>query len=503
MYKNIYKENAYIHALIIDKKRIKYSNLYMGIFSFLFGGKYPSTTKYETLLNLRANEAKRFVEFADSPTWARYKELDDMVHSGDFTKRVDKLKNDRFNQSEAYRKLVDYKTLKNTTEIKDYLNMSASGKAERVDQIMQSVTYAKYIELQAITATQSFKNAAIQKDFKKTDGYGQLKTFKRLRKNPDIKFVEKTTNSVAYKNYKSIFGSDKLRKFEELEQYITSNEFINLKRDLEDKNRFKKSEEFKLLNEFDNLKNSKDIKWYLNASKNNEYAEELKWKLTFEEDFDHSDIDKNRWMDGYYWGKALLNDSYVTEKERQFFKPNNISIRNSNANIATRNEHCSGKTWNSTLGFIPTEFDYTSGMINTGNSFRQKYGKFVFKVKASYSKPLTHNIWMVGEKSAPQIDILSYGGNKKDEIEIGVHSQNGNLTNTVNGVKLNSDYSIVTVIWEQNEISWFINGVQVKSNKSNVPDIPMYIAASSNLMEDPKSAISGEMDIDWIRCYSK
>lgn len=473
----------------------------MGIFSFLFGGKYTATAKYEALLNRRKAEAEHFDDFAQSDTLARYYELDKLVSSADFAKRVDTLKNEKFSQTEAYRKLTDYTALKKDAEIKDYLKMSASGKAERTDRILQSASYARYVELQALVASPDFAQAKAQKDFKKSEAYRQLTEFKKLKKDSDIRFAEKTKDSTPYRHYKSIVGSPKLQTYEQLDTYIHSSEFINYRREIEDRNRYRKSEECRLANEYEALKKDKDIRWYLAAAAKNEYAEEKTWKLTFEDDFER--LDDKKWSHGYFWGKALLGDSYVTENEKQCFRPANVTAGGSAVCIDTRPEKCSGKVWSATRGFGTADFEYTSGMINSGSCFRQKYGKVMVKIKAGYCKGLLHSIYMVGEKSAPQIDLMCYGAGRKDEMTVGVRAEAGkSQLHRVDGLRPDTDY-ILTLEWDNGKMTWAVNGTTVATQTTGVPDVPMYLAIGSCIVEEPKAQVAGRMCIDWIKCYAK
>ena len=122
---------------------------------------------------------------------------------------------------------------------------------------------------------------------------------------------------------------------------------------MEDRKRFEKSEEARLINEFKLLQKNEEIKWFFEKEKKNPFTDIKKWKLTFEENFDAISLDTGRWMTGYYWGKALINENYVPANEKQFFTERNIELRESMARITTRQEEARGKVWDLTMGFIP------------------------------------------------------------------------------------------------------------------------------------------------------
>lgn len=175
---------------------------------------------------------------------------------------------------------------------------------------------------------------------------------------------------------------------------------------MEDKNRFRKSDEAALIKEFEELKKQPDIVWYHKVKEKNPFEELKKWELTFEDNFDSASLDSEKWITGYYWGKALMNDSYVLEGEHQMFKDENIDLRDSSLRIRVQPEVSKGKVWNPTWGFREKEFEYTSGMISTGQSFRQQFGRFEAKVRFTNSFPVLNAFWMVGERMTPHIDIF-------------------------------------------------------------------------------------------------
>ena len=476
-----------------------------GIFDFLFGGKYPSTSKYEKNTTHRASEFKRFIEFSDSDTYKRDLELDQLVHTGEFEKRVRTLKTEKFKDTEAFRKWQDYKTLLNNTEIKDYLKFIQSGKAARLDRILQSASYKEFQNLSVWVSTKEFENSRNEKDFKKSKEYNQFVSYKKLKKSADVRFTQKSMDSLMYKNYKSLLNSDRIKHFETLKAYVGSNSFIELKKEIEDPRRFKKSEEYKLLAELESINKDKDLIWYKKMKAINEFAEESRWKLTFEEDFDRAQLNSAKWITGYYWGKALLNDTYVLANEKQFFNAENIEIRDSVAHLVTRPQACKGKVWDAARGFVPKYFDYSSALLSTGQSFRQQYGRFEAKIKMSHNQPLSHNFWMVAETIAPQIDIFKYGSGNVKTMVAGTNQLKNKvpqqLTKAINGANFSSDFYIYSLEWTPKKMTWRINGVEVHSQTTDIPTQSMYLILSSNMTETPEKELRSEMAIDWVRCY--
>ncbi|MCU4173945.1 glycoside hydrolase family 16 protein [Carboxylicivirga sp. N1Y90] len=473
----------------------------------IFGSKYPNTSKYEADIEKLSVDHKRFVDYESSSQFKRFQELDTTVNSGDFKKKVEKLKTEKFKDSKEHLRLKEYLSLKKSGDLKKYFKYYNAGIPERLIKIANSKNFNEYSDLKLFLDSPEFKEEKSKKGFKKTENYKKFKHFRSLRRNADIRFYNKQINSTNYKNYLNIKDSERLVSFTTLKQEVESDKFQAFKKELEDPKRFKKSEEYALLSEYAEIKKTPEFIWHSKTEKQNPFKEIDKWKLTFEDDFDSKSINNEKWISGYYWGKALMNDVYVLANEHQFFTEKNIQLRNSTASLLTKNEKIKGKVWNETLGFVPKEFNYSSALISTGQSFRQLYGKFEVKVKIDHASPLTHAFWMVGENIAPQIDIFRFSKNAKS-YTAGCHSADKNhktahQISTVNGAKFDSDYYVYGLEWTKNSLKWTVNGVKVHEQTSNIPQEPMYLTLSSHLLEDVEKLNSAAIEIDWVRCYQE
>lgn len=476
------------------------------LFSQFFGPKFPDTNKYEAQINNLQSNFERFHKYENSAYYQRFLELDKLVHSGEFEKRVSKLKKEKFKDTEAYRKLRNFKSLSKSKDIKSYLNFTNSQAPEKIEKIQASNEYQEYKSLKVTVESPEFQQLKSKKGFKKTGEYKQLVTYKKLKKRSNIKYLVRTLHSPKFKNYQLLNDSERLQNYNELQRYVTSSEFLDFKAKMEDPHRFKKSEEYKLINELKEIEKTPDYIWYKKTKKENLFGELDKWKLTFNEDFDDKTLDASKWITGYFWGKALMNDHYVLANEKQFFKDQNIGIRDSFASIVTKKETCQGKIWDPIYGFRPKQFNYTSGLLSTGQSFRQLYGKFEAKIRLHHNAPLSHSFWMVSEKMAPQIDILRYDTKSPKKLSVGCHMQEGTTfqhhTQQVNGTNYSGEFYIYSLEWSKEKIVWKINGVTVHEQTNNIPNETMYLVFSSNLITDKEPTnLSSQMDIDWVRCY--
>ncbi len=480
-----------------------------GILKKLFGKKFPDTRKYEAAQNQIRADYIRFQDIEKSSLWHRYQELDREIHSGSFEKKVSDLKHKKFKDTEQYQKLKRYNELKNSRDIKTYLKFIKAGKGKKIQDILASEEYNRFLELEKFLNTPEFYKAKSEADFKNSEAYRTYREYKKLRKNSAVKWAIKTAKTESFAIYKRLENSKRISEFFELKTLIESKEFIDFKYYMEDRNRFKKSDEAALLNEFAELRKHKDIVWFLRTKSEKPFEDLKKWKVTFEDDFDSASMDSDKWITGYYWGKALMNETYSLEGEKQFFSDSNVEVRDSSLRITTRKETVQGKTWNPVWGFHEKTFDFTSGLISTGQSFRQQYGRFEAKVRFSQVFPVMNAFWLVGERITPHIDIFKtmYPGGRLLEAGLITDVPDKGLTETttrIKGARFTNDFYIYSLDWSEKELVWKINGVEVYRQTHNIPKEPMYLTFSSTLPQDPNDKnLPANMEVNWVRCYSR
>ncbi len=483
------------------------------IFSRIFGSKFPSTEKYENEDNNLRKDLKRFHELEKSDTIVRYYELDTLIHSGDFNQKVLKLKKERFKDTEAYHQLKKYKEYKRSRNVINYKKFINSDKSEEIEELRNSSDIQDYLELKQFIESEEFasiKNRKVTEDnkerFKDTDAYQQLKKYKQLKRSGNVKRYNKLLRIDKSEELEELKNSSEIQHYLELKLYVESEEFASIKEEMNDKNRYKKSKEFQLQEEYKALCNSEDVCWFIKIKKDNPFKDINKWQLTFEDDFDGTKLDDKKWITGYYWGKALMNDNYVQSNEKQFFKKENIELRDSCARIISKNESCKGKVWDTQYGFVPKDFEFTSGIINTGQSFWQKYGKFEAKIKFGHTYPVAHTFWLLGEQRTPQVNILKTPEKGNNKFEAGNYwSKDHEIFKDDEILKIpgsSADFFIYTLEWSKNKMEWKINGVTIYTQTENIPQEPMYVSLSTHFTDDPTgNNLPISMDIDWVRCY--
>ena len=437
------------------------------------------------------NTLKRFKEMEGSSKITEFEALEKLIESPGFREKQ-KMRPFTFKDTDEYRKFDEYKALKRDPEIKSFL------KSKRKEEIKKTKSILRFEELDTLTKSSEFlaKKSMKPITFKDSEEYKKLLEYKRLKGTLEIKEFYKFKSSKEYANYLNTDGSERLKRYHELKEYVATTEFKQRKEYLQDKKRFEKTEMFKEDQEYEKLKKSEDIIWYFKVKDSDKFDILKHRELTFSDEFDGEKLETKKWLTNYYWGDKLLKDRYSVESDLQAYtEKENFEVRNSVLRINTKPQRITGKVWSAANGFSTKEFSYTSGLINSGTSFRQKYGVFTAKIKLGDSNAKSA-FWMLADKITPHIDICRTSNGK---VRFDYFSTKGNTSKTSIGSRYSNDYFIYTLEWTSDKLVWKINGTRVFTQTSDVPQEPMYVLLAGGL-DNPINGMT-TMEIDWVRVY--
>jgi hypothetical protein len=432
---------------------------------------------------------KRFRDLDGSPKIRDFEELESFIKSNAFRQKQ-KMKPITFKDSDEYRRLLEYQSLKKDPEIKAFLK--APSNVTKSKAVLRYEELAKFIKSSEFLAKKNMRPIT----FKDTEEYKKLLEYNRQKNSLDIKEYYKFKSSREYANFLSTYGSARLAHYNELKEYLATPVFRERKNYLLDTKRFEKTEEYKDVLEYEKLKKNEDIVWYFKV-KDSDKFDVLKTKeLTFNDDFDGDRLDTKKWLTNYYWGDKLLKDNYSVETDLQAYtEKDNFEIRNSLLIIHTKPQRVTGKVWSASSGFKTKEFGYTSGLINSGKSFRQKYGIFSAKIKLG-NPSARNNFWMLSDKITPHIDICRTSNNK---VWTDFVADPGRFSKSSIGPRYANDFYIYTLEWTQDKLVWKINGEVIFRQTSNVPQEPMYVLLAGGL-DKPISGMT-TMEVDWVKVF--
>lgn len=430
----------------------------------LFGG-ILSTSKYENNERNLVSDMKRYDEVAKSAELTEYKQLFHAIKAADFKEKKKTLQNRKYKDTEEYRVTRKFQKLDKDGNIKKYYDLLRS---EGLKQYLQ---------------------------FKSTPEYENLGDKNKLSQSSQLQKYKLFENSAEYKNYVRFHDSFVIKEYEELKKKTASEEFKKQNDFWANQHRWKTVPEYVLEQRYYELAKNPDIVFFENT-KPEKFTQHRKLKKSFADNFDWNTLDKSHWSFGFYSNKKELVGNYSFYNELQANNGGkNVSVHNGVLNIETRHEKMKANAWHQQKGFVEKEFDYTSDVIQTATTFKQKYGLFRAKIRCTGN--VHHAFWLSGDGKLPHINIFHYNGK---EITMGnAH------TNVMDEVKISgashSQYYIYSLIWTPKELIWFINDLEVYRTTSNVPQEAMYLGFNSFVPQKQKPS-TGNLYVDWVRVFA-
>lgn len=226
------------------------------------------------------------------------------------------------------------------------------------------------------------------------------------------------------------------------------------------------------------------------------------WDCIFNENFDGDSLDLNKWQ--------IRHDKGRWE---EWFSKENIKVADGNLIIT-------GKEENSPFG----NKKYSAGEISTGKSFNVfsgniKYGYFEARIKVPRGFGFFPAFWLSVKNGdsknkswPPELDIVEYTGfrNKIAEGTIWYKDSTGKPVSKLIYKKhplfFANDFHIYSVEWNQNEIIFYLDNIEVGRTSENVPQDFLRIVLSLQLNNIPKKGmnftrLNKKMYVDYVRVY--
>lgn len=467
----------------------------MGLFSLLFSKHkiLRTTHEAETFRALFREDEELFHRVEKSEELKRFKELKAVIEDPAFKKRRKEIEGLSYKDSEYYKAEKQYKALLKMRKLKSYLLIHDSQELRGYEKVKTTEEYEEYLKLKVVVKSVGFDKKLHAAEYA---------AYKQIIRRPKIAALIKFENLKAFKDYCEIKMTGLPQEFQQLTAYIQSDDFKNNRKYLLDKNRYLTTEDYKLLEEFETLQRRSEIVKY-NTLLNDPYFRSMcRWQLVFEDHFDKGVLDATKWITRYYAGERFLNDTYGVGNDVQLFTPDNITFNGSAVCLNFKKESIIGKYWDQNVGIRERKYDYTSAMLSTATSFRQRYGRFEAKIKLNRAD-VASCFWMLGETQVPHVEIMKC---QADGVIAGrVYPYRAAVANDIQPLKdieLANEYYIFTLEWTEDKMVWMVNDLVVKEEKENIPDVPMYIVFSLGANHVPSSKnIPARMEIDWVRGY--
>jgi beta-glucanase (GH16 family) len=159
-------------------------------------------------------------------------------------------------------------------------------------------------------------------------------------------------------------------------------------------------------------------------------------------------------------------------------------------------------------------YQYTSGMLTTHDSFVQTYGVYEIRAKVPAGQGLWEDFWLLPENGSwpPELDVLEInGGNPKSLLTAMGSDSGGQRTSAATSTPIpdaSAGFHTYTVDWEPDTITWYFDGNEVFQTATPADmKQPMYMLvnlAVGGAYGNPNSSTQfpANLQVDYVRVYA-
>jgi beta-glucanase (GH16 family) len=244
------------------------------------------------------------------------------------------------------------------------------------------------------------------------------------------------------------------------------------------------------------------------------------WTKTFNEDFS-TDLSKwNIWQGG----------AYNNEYECYTSASKNLSLTNGVLSITAVKETVTGNTTNTQT--TQKSFDFTSARIEAKSTISANSTTPKIRYSARIKLPAGYGMWPAFWSYGPawptngEIDVMEAKGNLP--LQFGTNYFYGNTAGTsqvhgnsglnyVTTKDLTAYWHVYEVIWEQNTLTYMLNGKVIRILDNATPpgnyissmfgktqNIALNLAVGGDYFgnPNPSTIVTGTMQVDWVRAFT-
>ncbi|MCK3684927.1 hypothetical protein [Maribellus sp. YY47] len=467
------------------------------IVSQVFKGSVEEKHLQEYMRLAKSAEIKAYLELHGSETLKKH----EATENSEKFKKYNELKNasDRSKEDKA-----EFKKLSGDAAIKAYFKLEKSKKLKLYKETNGSHNLKRYEELKALVESKEFREKEAylkdKKKFEKSEAYKKQSEFKQLAADGTVKFVLKYEKSPLYKNYLDVKDSFDLKRYYELEALLQSEEYKKQKAWLEDRKRWEKTPEYAKYQQYLKDKQKPEFVNYFKYKNSNDFEFFKTWEVVFEDQFTGKSLDAGKWSTTTPMAGKTLGENYALPGDLNIFTNGSNLKVDQKLVIQVKKEKASGKVWRMPAGFVPTDFEYTSGLVSSAPNFVLNDGILEAKIKFDPVKQVMSSLYLTGEKPTNRVNLLEMGARN----HLGFTFLNGNGKVESQGIdisNLKKDTYIFSVEKAGSTFTWKINNVEILKEEKPEMNKQLFIEASS-LVIDPVSS-SANFEIEWVKCYCK
>jgi hypothetical protein len=463
-------------------------------------GLIKPTAKLETANEVLLADYQMFCEFEKSAELKEYNELDLLLKSPTFLQRKREIQHLVLKGSKEEAQLAEFNKLNKNSRLQKFYDMLESDELKRFEKISASAELATYKKFKSMVHNPSFD--ANKKKDEKSDEFAKNAEYHKLKNSETIRFYEHFAKSKEYKNYVTLQDSAERKRYEELKKITGSTAFKARVTYLDDKHKWEKTDEHARELRFAELKKKPQLITYLRYQNSTAFDFFKKWELVFDDQFKSGKLDREHWMTLSHGANHSLGRNFSQVGDlHAFTEGRNVSVEFNVLKIEVRKEKTHGMQWHMPFGFVEKEFNYSSGLVSTAGVEWWKYGILEAKVKYAPSTNLADVIYLLGDETSPQINL----------VEMGVKNRVGLLTKNADGIQADcesisglkvGEFYIFRLEWSSHSLIWKINGREILTLTHHVPAFKMHLNIASIVVAEPAD-LPHHFEIDWVRFYQR
>jgi beta-glucanase (GH16 family) len=238
------------------------------------------------------------------------------------------------------------------------------------------------------------------------------------------------------------------------------------------------------------------------------------WTLSFDEEFTNLSASPTpgaaTWSTKYWWGGRALStgseyylDDTVGNLGLTPFVVNN--------GILTMTAQATDPQ----LTAVGVTQPFTSGQLDTFNTFSQQYGYFEARMKASNTFGTDSALWLLPQNGSwpPELDLAEVRGREPDRLVMSSHTAAQGIVENhpkvAHTADLSQDFHTFGFEWNPVETIWYLDGKeQARTPTQADQHQPMYLLATLGIGQIDWVGIpnpvgfQAQMSIDYIRAYT-
>ncbi len=255
------------------------------------------------------------------------------------------------------------------------------------------------------------------------------------------------------------------------------------------------TEESKQDARYNELKNSADIRFYLsNDPKQIDKLE--RFTEVMHDDFNWSVLSDSQWKTGFaYPNKEFRTHHSYTDDRLAYNQGQNTKVRDSILHIYTKKNTITAPAWDSKKGLLMHQFQYTSDVLQNADAIGITGG--VIQVKAQGIGNLTHRVYLCGKKAQPLVSVFESHNNVLYASAI---TENSHYHHRIGRKPFG--FFIYTLVWNKDELIWYVNNIEVGRTRNTLPDEPLHIQMRTSA-PTAKKASEGQLEVDWVRVFTQ